>query len=134
MDVCKESVLLPNCIPARNEGVLGTSLGRQVEEQPYERSCRALVQPPASNNCVLPEIWQPDPKELLQIFGYKPRYFPTIVLLSSPLCLQQSSPTRMLAENTVCQMGANPEPKKGFVLGLSLGSEFKTSGKAMCSS
>lgn len=41
---------------------------------------------------------------------------------------------RMLAENIVCRMGANPDPKKGFVLGLSLGSVFKTSGKAICSS
>lgn len=38
MLVYRESVLLPNRISAHNEGVLGTSLRRQVEERPYERS------------------------------------------------------------------------------------------------
>lgn len=33
----------------------------------------------------LPEIWQPDPQGLLQIFGYEPCDFPTIMFPSSPL-------------------------------------------------
>lgn len=41
---------------------------------------------------------------------------------------------RMPVENAECQMGANPEPRKGFVLGLSLGSKSKTSSKAIYSS
>lgn len=45
----------------------------------------------------------------------------------SPRAYRNPAPAWMLAENAVCQMGANPEPMKGFVLGLSLGSEFKTS-------
>lgn len=45
----------------------------------------------------------------------------------SPHAYGNPAPAWMLAENAVCQMGANPEPTKGFVLGLSLGSEFKTS-------
>ena len=92
MVVCKESVLLPNHIPAHNEGALGTSLRRQVEEWPYERSCQALEQPLSPTTVVLSEIWQPDCKGLLQIFGYEPHDFPTIMLQSSPPCLRQSSP------------------------------------------
>lgn len=92
MLVCRESVLPPNHAPTHNVGTLGTSSRRYIEEQPCERTCQALVQPPASNNCVLSEIWQPDPKGFLQIFAYEPHDFPTVVLLSSPLALQQSSP------------------------------------------
>jgi len=96
---------------------------------PYE-----VLPSPASNNCVLPEIWQPDRKGCC-------KYLVMSHVISPPLCC--SPPPRaygnpalvwMLAENAMCQMGANSEPQKSFVLGLSLGSEFKTSSKAMCSS
>ena len=69
------------------------------------------------------------------------KYLVTSHVISPPSCCSpptraygNPAPVQMLAENAVCQMGANPEPKKGFVLGLSLGSEFKTSSKAICSS
>lgn len=105
MIVCKEMGKKGNPIPAHNEGAVGTSLSRQVEE------LREPHRAPAPSSCMLAEIWQPDPKGLLQIFGDKPRDFPTFVLLAE-------------GENTLCQVGANPAPQQGFVLGLLLGSKL----------
>lgn len=82
MIVCRETGKKADPIPAHSEGAVGTSLSRQVEE--FIEPHRALAQPPASNNCALPEIWQPEPKGLLQIFGHNPRDFPTAGPLFPP--------------------------------------------------
>lgn len=106
MIVCKEMGKKGNPIPAHNEGAVGTSLSRQIEE--LIELHRALAQLLLSNSCMLAEIWQPDPKGLLQIFGNKPRDFPTFVLLA-------------VGENTLYQIGANPAPQQGFCTGIIAG-------------
>lgn len=108
LGLCQEMGKRDNATPADSEGAVGTSLGRVRSSQSPGT---------ASNSCVLPEIWQPDPKGLLQIFGHKPRDFPTVVLLSPPLLLA-------VGKNILDQVGANPAPERGFVLGLWLGSEL----------